>query len=515
MWACRSFLSRPRTILNSIRRRVTEPPAVALIAASRGLVTDASDGGRRPDDAKDTATAVTSASCNGGGEAETPYTSRKAPAPEDRRRKGPPAAAANRSPPTATGDKKHLFLVLDDAKYGFGIHKLDIDAAAGAADVDVAGDDDVEFDALPRLPMPPVVRVENKWVDTFAVLGSNVIGMGSGLRDRYDSRSDGDTLTFDTRTAELALLPDLPSDLRHGCVRLAVAVGANRLYVIEDGTQYHGADYDGEFCWGGLHCLKLAADGDDDDTDGDGGRKKKLSRPAEDESWYWYKTNSYFYESTRWFWSGHPRSLPLSPEGITGYAVDPAGRAFFVSVHCYHVEDHRGRGTFSYDIEHGFWRRHGDWELPFVGKAYYHAGLRAWVGLHRQGSAYRGFRPDGYVCACKVPPLDGVEAPEWKLGKERLFVQEPQRRVDAKLVDMGGGGRFCLVEIKMDKRVDKKKGRGGDGEKCVLRLTTFGVEYDDDGELVISDRRPAGSFRMSKYHDFSHIYSDYWLAFWA
>ncbi|CAL4970703.1 unnamed protein product [Urochloa decumbens] len=464
MWACRSFLSRPRTLLNSIRRhRVTQPPPVVALgaAAPRGLVTD-------------TAAVTTSARCNGGGDPKTPCTNRKAPAPDDRRT----AAAANRSPPAATGEKKHLFLVLDDAKYGFGIHKLDIDAAA---------DDEVELDALPCLPTPPVVRIEHKWVDTFAVLGSNVIGMSSGIRNVSDcrSRNDGDTVTFDTRTAELALLPATSPTT---CSR-AASVSPSP---------------------GGLHCLKLAAD---DDTDGDG--KKKPSRPAEDDSWCWYKINSYWYESTRWFWSGDLRSLPLSPEGITAHAVHPSERAFFVSVHCYHVDDHRGRGTFSYDTEHGFWRRHGDWVLPFVGKAHYHAGLRAWIGLHRQGSAYKGFRPDGYVCACNVLKLDGVEAPEWKLGKERLFVQGPQRRVvDAKLVDMGCGGRFCLVEIKKN-GVDRKQGGVGNGEECVLRLTTFGVEYDDDGELVTTDRRPAGSFKVTKYHDFSHTYSDYWQAFWA
>ncbi|CAL4970701.1 unnamed protein product [Urochloa decumbens] len=409
MWACRSFPSRPRTVLNSIRRRrVTEPPAVVLAgaAASRDLVSD--------------------------------------------------TAATDRSPPpAATGEKKHLFLVLDDAKYGFGIHKLDIDAAASASASGAAADDDVEFEDLPRLPTPPVVRIGNSWVNHFAVLGSNVIGMSSGIRDVYDSRSDGDTLTFDTKTAELALLPDLPDGLRKGCVRLAVAASANRLYVIEDGTQYPGADYDDELCWGGLHCLKLQED------DADDGKIKEPSGPR---------------------------------------TTSPG-------------TDHRGRGTFSYDIEHGFWRRHGDWEVGATVRgqgSLPYAGLRAWVGLHRQGNAYKGFKPDGHICACKVPSLDGVEVPGWKLCKERLFMQDPQQRVDAKLVDMGCGGRFCLVKIKTEEEgVDRKGGVGGDGEECVLRLTTFGVEYDDDGELVVIDRRPAGSFKVAKYHDFPHIYSDY------
>ncbi|KAK8461462.1 hypothetical protein SEVIR_1G041001v4 [Setaria viridis] len=277
-----------------------------------------------------------------------------------------------------------------------------------------------------------MTRIECKWVSNFSVLGSNVVGMGPGFRDTYDSRTDGDTLTFDTKTAELALHPDLPVGLHQNCVRLAVAVG-NMLYVVEDGTQYHGADYDDEFCWGGLHCLKVEDDTDTATTDGCPEDEEKPSRSAADDQWYWHPTNACFYTSTRWFWSSDPRMLPLSPAGITAHEVHPSGRAFFVSVHCYHVEDHRGRGTFSYDTERGQWRRHGDWELPFVGKAHYHRGLRAWVGLHKHGSAYKGFKPGGYLCACKVPRLYGVTAPEWKLGKERLFcLEDPQRHVEAR-----------------------------------------------------------------------------------
>jgi hypothetical protein len=46
-----------------------------------------------------------------------------------------------------------------------------------------------------------VIEVEHssvESVDTFAVLGSNVIGMSSAIKDVYDSCSDGDTLTFNT-----------------------------------------------------------------------------------------------------------------------------------------------------------------------------------------------------------------------------------------------------------------------------------------------------------------------------
>nr|CAB3446056.1 unnamed protein product [Digitaria exilis] len=360
---------------------------------------------------------------------------------------------------TATEEiKKHLYLVLDDVKDGFGIHKLDMDTddvAAGGLD---SGN-------LPRLPNPPI--------DDFAVLGSNVIGMGSRLTNTHNDerRDDGDTLTFDTRTGKLALLPDLPDGLRNNMPMHCIAAG-DRLYVIEAGTMYDGANYDNEFFMGGLHCLKLHPQGDD--AIAHAGYPKR--EPGCD-----------------------PQKLPLSPYGITAHAVHPSGRAFFVSAYC-----HRGWGTFWYDTELGDWTRHCSLKLPFIGQAHYDQDLNAWVGLHAQR--------DGHICACDVPDLNRPAAPEWKFGKEKLFYEDPERHVDAKLVAMGGGGRFCIVEIMTMPGVDRK-GCIGDGDKCVLRLTAFRVEYDDDGELTVTDRRPACWFMMSKYRDYA--YSDSWLAFWA
>jgi hypothetical protein len=179
MWACRSFLSRRRGLLiNSIRRRrATEVPPVFPGVASRGLVSGTSDGDRCPDDAKDKA-AVTGAGCSGGGETEMSGTSRKASAPDDRRRKGR-ASAGNRR---ARGRSSICTSSWTTPSTG----------SASDAD-DPEGDiaDRLEFGALPRLPEPPVMRIEYQWVDTFAVLGSNVIGIGSGLRGSDDRRSDG------------------------------------------------------------------------------------------------------------------------------------------------------------------------------------------------------------------------------------------------------------------------------------------------------------------------------------
>nr|CAB3446053.1 unnamed protein product [Digitaria exilis] len=118
--------------------------------------------------------------------------------------------------------------------------------------------------------------------------------------------------------------------------------------------------------------------------------------------------------------------------------------------------------------------------------------------------------PDGNICACDVPGLDGAAVPDWKLGKEKLFYEDPERHVDAKLVAMGSSGRFCLVEIMTMPGVDWKECLCDDDDEYVLRLTAFRVEYENDRELTTTDHRPARSFMMRDYG-----YSDHWLAFWA
>ncbi|RLN34065.1 hypothetical protein C2845_PM03G15410 [Panicum miliaceum] len=357
---------------------------------------------------------------------------------------GRTAGRPNPRRPAAT-ERQHLYLVLPDTKDGVAFHKVDMDD-------DLDGDTAAESGALERLPEPPVLRIEHQNMRDFSAMGRNIIGMGFGTRwSRNDEgRDKGDTLTFDTRTAALAIMPDLPEGVRDHPVEVAVPVG-NLLYVIEGGSPLVRPWEDGDkFCMG-LHCLKL------DEQEDDAGNKDR---------WRWWEDLS-GYSSRRWLWSSHPEMLPLSGFGIRAHALHPVGRAFFVSVNCNYVRGDRGRGTFSYNTAH------------------YDAGLRAWVGLHEDAE---GWRPDGYLCSCDVPRLGRCAgaAPGWKLGKEKLFLEDPaERHVGAKLVDMGGDGTFCLVEIVM---------LDADGEKCVLRLTTFRVKYgDDDGELTTTDRRPTRS----------------------
>jgi hypothetical protein len=65
---------------------------------------------------------------------------------------------------------------------------------------------------------------------------------------------------------------------------------------------------------------------------------------------------------------------------------------------------------------------------------------------------------------------------------------------------MGGGGRFCLVEILLLEAADNSGDwLDGNGDKCLLRLTTFRVKYGDGGELTTTARRPTRSYILPKF----------------
>nr|TKW36341.1 hypothetical protein SEVIR_2G434200v2 [Setaria viridis] len=429
MWAS---LRRPRALLlchhlqYPIRRRATGPPPLALGAASRGHAWDASDGDHRKD-------------------------AKAKPASPGRGR--PEGRAANRLP---ASEQKHLYLVLKDTKNGFAFHKVGMD--------DDPNGEAAESGAPGRLPEPPVLRVEHLDIYNFAALGRNIIGIGAPIRrSAYDdTRDEADTLTFDTRTAALAIMPDVPEGVGEHRIEAAVPVG-NMLYVIENGSPVEWSEYKDDFCTGGLHCLKLDEQAEQQDAGGDDKASLKLDE-QQDAGGGDKASSSSKPSEERWSWWDDPY--------------------------------HSGR-----------WTRHGDWELPFVGQAHYDAGLRAWVGLHGDGK----HKLDGYLCACDVPRL-GLRGPVpgWKLGKEKLFLKDPERHVDAKLVDMGGGGRFCLVEILLlEAAVDSGNWLDGAGDKCMLRLTTFRVKYGDDGELTTTARQPTRSYTLPKFwHRFG------WQAFW-
>ncbi|TVU27904.1 hypothetical protein EJB05_19405, partial [Eragrostis curvula] len=223
---------------------------------------------------------------------------------------------------------------------------------------------------------------------------------------------------------------------------------------------------------------------------------------------------------TPWSWTTIKARPPFYTSRIICYALHPDGRTLFVSAGSrpprsryyrppppFSSED--GQGTFSFDAERLEWTRHGDWLLPFAGQAHFDADLESWVGLcdERDG--------DGCLCACDVAPVAAAEftsPPAWKLGDDRLFRRERERlHLGAKLVHMGGDGKFCLVEAMTHeddaRRLDDE--RGPLPRRRVLRVITFGVKYDKKGELRTTRRRARsysteyiGKLALQQYSNF-------------
>ncbi|OEL37727.1 hypothetical protein BAE44_0001252 [Dichanthelium oligosanthes] len=127
------------------------------------------------------------------------------------------------------------------------------------------------------------------------------------------------------------------------------------------------------------------------------------------------------------------------PEHVKSYAVHPDGQTIYVS-----AANYPSIATFTFDMEEG-WKLHGEWMLPVGGRAHFDPELNAWVGLSR----YPGL---GRLCACDVVPANtsaggNGRSAAWKLGKEMLFCEAPEKNhVGATLLHMGAGSRFCLVQ---------------------------------------------------------------------
>jgi len=150
-------------------------------------------------------------------------------------------------------------------------------------------------------------------------------------------------------------------------------------------------------------------------------------------------------------------------------------------------------GTYSFDTKDSAWRWHGEWALPFLGRAHFDGELNAWVGLHQ----------DGYICACRVasPSCHGTTAPtlqlDYQTTKERLFGKGPERYMRASLAYVGMS-RFCLVECVAREGVEEGQALGDHGG-CVIHLTMFGLKYNHKGELQISDHLSTRSFLVSRH----------------
>ncbi|KQJ87835.2 hypothetical protein BRADI_4g13802v3 [Brachypodium distachyon] len=186
-----------------------------------------------------------------------------------------------------------------------------------------------------------------------------------------------------------------------------------------------------------------------------------------------------------WSWTVSPPKFLFDPKSITAYGVHPCTGTILLS-----ASGFESSGTFSYGSGgSGRWKRLGDWVLPFKGLAHYENVLGAWVGLHLPSLQTK----DTYVLyLCVCPVMANGPPPKWKVCTKKLFMQHPYwRHVDAKLVYMGEGSKYCLME-----RLTYK---GGGNMIYAIRLTTFTVIYGEDGELKTMPHRPARFYKAPSY----------------
>lgn len=337
--------------------------------------------------------------------------------------------------------QRHLYVALDDRDKVYSVYKLNVDGGDG------------DGSSQQRLPEPPVLRLEvPKRRDTciFAALDAKIIALCA-------NRSP--TLVHDTHTSALAIGHRAPRALAHASFTVPAA---GRLYALPP-------RFTEDTCYLEPEEMAVSPDGSSDAEE-----KTIIDR------WVWNQTDS--------------RSpVPFDPRAVTCHAVrmHPDGRTVFVSVRR-RRDAWMDHGTFSLhagsrDAE---WRHHGDWMLPFTGRAFFEPQLDAWVGLDEHG----------HICSCNGMSRRGSRraAPARKVAKETLLrVADPGRRLDATLAHMGDG-MFCLVEREGCEAMNTF----GDGDACVLHVTTFAVRYDSHGDLTVADRRQAGSFVVSTHDRF-------------
>ncbi|BAF10972.2 Os03g0163400 [Oryza sativa Japonica Group] len=176
-----------------------------------------------------------------------------------------------------------------------------------------------------------------------------------------------------------------------------------------------------------------------------------------------------------WGWHALPNP-PFQHEHVTSYAVHRDGRTIFVSI------GGESSATFSFDtaesVRNGcMWKNHGQWQLPFSGRAYFIAELDAWVGLSRKPGTTTSWR----ICSMDVISDDCENGQAVKYTREELAttVSDHELVTGVTLVSMGGGSKFCVVECCLDHSVSVP----------FIQLVTFSMMYGKNGELTTGNSR--------------------------
>ncbi|KAM0929545.1 hypothetical protein ACQ4PT_001591 [Festuca glaucescens] len=347
--------------------------------------------------------------------------------------------------------RRRLYIVTEDLFNGYSIHKVDLEEHYGFADPDT-DEQEEQHDEERRLP-PVVLRLEatNDGCRHFvAAFGTKIMALHQKTRR---------IPVFDVRTRCMSFGPRMPG---LPIAPIYVPLG-NKLFYL-DLTDFE----------------MLTA-----------------PPPPMDPS-----VPNFSHVVPKWPKWRHLRILPFSSHFVTSHAVHPDGQTIFVSVD---VEGRDVGDTFTFDAaaRPPKWRVHHGWQLPFKGAAYYDCELDAWVGLTNDPATL------GHLCACEAPSTADVkwQPPSWKLSKEKLFCQGPdEKHTGATLVYLGVGyrSRFCLVQCLSH----------GERKRRLLRLTTFSLKYDKDGDLRTSTHRRVRTFKLPKAVSEDSAFLTNPMAFW-
>nr|TKW29562.1 hypothetical protein SEVIR_3G403500v2 [Setaria viridis] len=183
---------------------------------------------------------------------------------------------------------------------------------------------------------------------------------------------------------------------------------------------------------------------------------------------------------SEWSWLTLPPP-PFDRLDVTSYAVHPDERwTILVST---------AAATFAFDATARVWARRGEWALPFAGRAHFVHGLNAIVGLSKDPASL------GHLCSCKAAAT-GDGWPTWKLGREKLFSEDPaERHVGATLLYLGGS-EFCLVRSvsigggnnTADEEELEEEGDGGaDEERETFRVQCYKVPEGTTEASILAD----------------------------
>nr|CAB3466568.1 unnamed protein product [Digitaria exilis] len=216
--------------------------------------------------------------------------------------------------------------------------------------------------------------------------------------------------------------------------------------------------------------------------------------------------NRHHHAGKEWAWRYLP-APPFDRMGVVSYALHPDGTTILVSAaEPFIAVDGDGAaaaaaaaGTFAFDTTgQQVWTRHAEWTMPFAGRAHFVHSLNAFVGLSDD--------PDtlGHLCSCDGAAIaaGGGGRPEWKVGKEKIFSEDPYERHR-----VSNGDEEQLEEE------DGVVPRRPVGNRC-YRLTTFSLGYDGNGDLTTGETCRVRCYKVPQEIRAMESYDSDPAAFW-